>query len=407
MFNLSNEGIKKNNAVHTVNEIYHQPEVWEEMRAILAEQEAEIRSFLDGIFAKHARVRVVMAGAGTSAFIGDVLAPVLQKQHGGHVQFEGVPTTDIVSNPEAYFVRDVPTVLVSFARSGNSPESVASVSLGEQLVDDFYQVVVTCNKDGKLAENIKGDARSITILTPEKAHDQSLAMTSAFSCMMIAAYSIFARDGFDFTALQRMIADGEALVERVGDKVDAVLGFDFDRIAYLGSGPLGELAHEAALKMLELSAGEVVAMHESSLGFRHGPKSVLTPTSAVVIFMSGDAYTRKYDMDILRELAAAESGMKVIAVMEHKDADVEKLADWTVVVDARDDAGVDAASRADANADSESLPGDFYRSLLYVIFAQVLAVKKSMALGITPDNPSADGAINRVVQGVTIYDYEE
>lgn len=395
MFNLSEEAIKKNDAVHTIGEVHQQPEVWKEMKAILADKKDAVESFLKGIYEKHSAVRVIMSGAGTSAFIGDALAPELAKQHKGNVSFEGIATTDIVSNPESYFVLDVPTILVSFARSGNSPESVATVALGEKLVDDFYQVVITCNKDGQLAENIKGDERSITILTPEKAHDQSLAMTSSFSCMMIAAYTIFAEDGFDFASLDQVIQNGEELVARVGDNVDAVLSFDFDRIAYLGSGGLGQLAHEAGLKMLELTAGNVVAVDETSLGFRHGPKSILTPTSAVVIFMSGDAYTRKYDMDILRELSAADSGMKVIAVMENADAEVEKLADWTVTV-----------GDASADAGAGALASDFHRALLYVVFAQVLAVKKSIQLGITPDNPSADGAINRVVKGVTIYDYE-
>lgn len=393
MFNLSDDVIRKNDAVNTVGEIHQQPEVWKEMREILASQKDAIQNFLNGIYEKHSNVRVIFTGAGTSAFIGDVLAPELAKQHQGNVQFEAIATTDIVSNPESYFIKDAPTVLVSFARSGNSPESVATVSLGEELVRDFYQVVVTCNKDGKLSENIKGDADSMTILTPERAHDQSLAMTSSFSCMMIAAYTIFAERGFDFAALDDVIAAGEALIGRVGDAVDVVLDFDFDRVAYLGSGGLGQLAHEAGLKMLELTAGEVVAMDETSLGFRHGPKSILNGTSVVVIFMSGEAYTRKYDMDILRELAAAESGMKVVAVMENADAEVEALADWAFVV-------------GESDAGAGALASDFHRSLLYVIFAQVLAVKKSLQLGITPDNPSADGAINRVVKGVTIYEYE-
>ena len=57
---------------------------------------------------------------------------------------------------------------MSFARSGNSPESVATVTLGQEIVTDFYQVVITCNKDGQLAKNIQGDANSITLLMPKK-----------------------------------------------------------------------------------------------------------------------------------------------------------------------------------------------------------------------------------------------
>ena len=139
------------------------------------------------------------------------------------------------------------------------------------------------------------------------------------------------------------------------DPVDEVLGFDFERIAYLGSGLLAQLSHEAALKMLELSGGQVVAIHESSLGFRHGPKSILNDKSAVVLFMSQDPYTRKYDLDILRELAAAKSGMKIVALTETKDEEVEKLADWVISV----------------NTGTESLSSDFHLALLYIIFAQV------------------------------------
>src|SRR5699024_6793532 len=175
-----------------------------------------------------------------------------------------------------------------------------------------------------------------------------------------------------------------------GDLLDEILAFEFDRVVYLGSGLLAQLSHEAALKMLELSGGQVVAIHESSLGFRHGPKSILNEQSVVVLFMSQDPYTRKYDVDILRELAATESDMKVIALTAREDEEVEKLADWTIAIQT-------------GGADVEN---DFELALPYIIFAQALALRKSIQLGITPDNPSPDGAISRVVQGVTIHDYK-
>src|SRR5699024_10856022 len=166
MLNLSNDEPKPHDAVQTIGGIHQQAAVWKEMRDILNSQRAKLETFLDGIYKKHDHVRVIFSGAGTSAFIGDALAPELNKQHQGNAQFEGIATTDIVSNPTSYFMKDVPTILVSFARSGNSPESVATVALGQKLVDDFYQVVITCNKDGELAANIKGDPSSITVLTP-------------------------------------------------------------------------------------------------------------------------------------------------------------------------------------------------------------------------------------------------
>lgn len=389
MFNLTSEQITENNAVHTTREIQQQPAVWQELVTAFFEQQATFKKFLTAIYNKHDHVRVIFTGAGTSAFVGDTLVPELARHNRRNIQFESIPTTDIVSNPTAYLFKNTPTILVSFARSGNSPESVATVSLGQQIVKDFYQVVITCNKDGQLAKNIQGDANCMTMLMPEKSNDQSLAMTSSFTSMIMAAYALFAEDVFTPAVAQQVIASAEVFTEQLGDSVDAVLGFDFDRIVYLGSGPLAQLSHEAALKMLELSGGQVVAIHESSLGFRHGPKSILNEKSVVALFMSQDPYTRKYDLDILRELAAVKSGMKIVALTETADEEVAELADWVVSV----------------NAGTEPFANDFNLAFLYVIFAQTLAMKKSIQLGITPDNPSPDGAISRVVKGVTIYDY--
>lgn len=389
MFNLSREDLTKHGADHTTREIHQQPAVWKELLTDFFQEQETTKGFLEDIYKKHDNVRVIFTGAGTSAFVGDTLVPELARQNQKNVSFSSIPTTDIVSNPTEYLFKNSPTILVSFARSGNSPESVASVSLGQEIVDDFYQVVITCNKDGQLAKNIEGDDKSITLLMPEKSNDQSLAMTSSFSSMIIAAFALFTDGRFTEEVSTNIIQAAEKLIEGLGDQIDDILAFDFERIVYLGSGLLAQLSHEAALKMLELSGGQVVAVHESSLGFRHGPKSILNDKSAVVLSMSRDPYTRKYDVDILRELAAADSGMKIVALTETKDEEVEKLADWVIPV----------------NDNGPAFDNDFHLALLYVIIAQTLALKKSIQLGITPDNPSPDGAISRVVKGVTIYEY--
>ena len=389
MFNLTLEQIKENNATHTTREIHQQPEVWQELMKDFFNKQDTFKDFLTTIYNKHEFVRVIMTGAGTSAFIGDTLVPELAKQGQKNVRFESIPTTDIVSNPTEYLFKDTPTILVSFARSGNSPESVATVSLGKEIIDDFYQVVITCNKDGQLVKNIAGDEHSITLLAPEKSNDQSLAMTSSFSTMILAAYALFTAQSVTENVSTHLIKNATYLIDELGEQIDDVLTFDFERIVYLGSGLLAQLSHEASLKMLELSGGKVVSLHESSLGFRHGPKSILNEKSAVVLFLSQDPYTRKYDMDILRELSKADTGLKIIVLSEREETELQELADWVIPV----------------NFEEEKIDSDFHLALLYIIFAQVLAMRKSIQLGITPDNPS-DGTINRVVQGVTIHAYE-
>lgn len=391
MFNLNKKILSEMKALQTAVEIYQQPTVWVELISSLIQKKENTQNFIQSICHKHRFVRVIFTGAGTSAFAGDTLVPVLRKynQKNKCLQFESIPTTDIVSNPMEYLIGHVPTIMVSFARSGNSPESVAAVSLGKEIIQDFYQVIVTCNKDGKLAKNTEDDENSITILTPDKANDQAMAMTSSFTSMIIAAFTVFVDEDICENSMKAVIESGKRLVDTVSNQVDEILEFDFERIIYLGSGILGQLSHEAALKMLELSSGQVVAMHESSLGFRHGPKSILNDKTVVVLFVSQNPHTRKYDLDILREISSDPSKLKVVVLTDKSDAEVEKLADWVIPV----------------SPGNVELSSDFDLALLYVIFAQVFAMKKSLQLGITPDNPSPNGRINRVVQGVTIYDY--
>lgn len=391
MFRLTDEQLKEGNAGYTAQEIYQQPSVWKEMVAIILAQQNEIRNFIDSIYEKHERIRIIMTGAGTSAFAGDTLVPELNRQNQYNVYFESIATTDIVSNPAEYLVEDEPTIMVSFARSGNSPESLAAVSLAKKMIKNFYQVNITCNKEGKLAKSSEGDKNSLTILTPEQANDQSMAMTSSFSNMILAAYLLFSSTPINQSGIDQVISSGEHFVQSITDTIEQILEFDFERVIYLGSGLLGQLSHEAALKMLELTAGKVVAVNETSLGFRHGPKSILNNKSLVVIFMSQNSYTRKYDMDILREIAADELPFKTVVLAEKVNEEIQELADWSIQV----------------NNENELFANDFYLALLYVIFAQALALKKSVKLGISPDNPSPEGRINRVVKGVTIYNYEK
>lgn len=391
MFNLTKGEIEEKGAVHTSAEINQQPVVWKELTNGFVENNDKRKKFVKSIFNKHDRVRVIFTGAGTSAFVGDTITPVLNQINADHIEFTSIPTTDIVSNPEQYLHRDIPTMMVSMARSGNSPESVAAVELGQKRVNYFYQVVITCNEEGKLVKNTKDDENSITLLMPAAANDQSLAMTSSFTSMVMGAYALFNPHMVMDESLKNIINNGEHLVNTIGNQVDEVLDFDFNRAIYLGSGSLGQLGHEASLKMLELTAGNVVAMYESSLGFRHGPKSILDDKSLVVFFLSQDTYTRKYDLDMLRELAASDSSMKLVVLTEKSDDELEKLADWVIQV----------------NQTEIKIDSDVGLGLLYIIFAQVLAMKKSIQLGITPDNPSPTGAISRVVKGVVIHEYEE
>ncbi|HYQ83437.1 MAG TPA: tagatose-6-phosphate ketose isomerase, partial [Rubrobacter sp.] len=133
----------------TAREIAQQPAVWREVNDLLASRREDIDAFL-GPLLERPDLRVVLTGAGTSAFAGEILAPALSRRTGRRV--DAVATTDIVSNPEECIADDRPTLLVSFARSGNSPESVAATEFADRFLSESHHLVLTCDRSGRLYE---------------------------------------------------------------------------------------------------------------------------------------------------------------------------------------------------------------------------------------------------------------
>ncbi|MGW0171693.1 SIS domain-containing protein [Streptomyces sp. NPDC003343] len=366
-------------ADHTVAEITQQPSVWREVGAIVADGRDRLDTFLKPLLAEE-DLRIVLTGAGTSAFAGEVVRSAIAQATGRHV--DAVSTTDIVADPYAAFPYDVPTLLVSFARSGDSPESVAATRLAEQVLTRVNHLVITCNSAGHLARTHGETSASHVLLMPAAANDQGFAMTSSFTSMLLA--SLLAFGALDTGDIDAPAAAAEHITAGGLDPaIDALLARRPERLVYLGSSSaLKGLAQESALKLLELTGGALVASSESSLGFRHGPKSVLNNRTAVVVYVSNDPYTRRYDLDIITELRAGLAPGSVVAVTASPDGlpgDDTWLLPGLV--------GADDAAIA--------LPA--------VVTAQLIALRSSMVRGIRPDNPFPSGEVNRVVQGVTVH----
>lgn len=365
----------------TAREIAQQPRVWRELASFLSAHRPQVEEFLAPLLAK-SDLRIVLTGAGTSAFAGQVLAPGLARVLARRV--EAVATTDLVSDPRDHFAQDVPTLLVSFARSGDSPESLAAVELADQLLSDCRHLVVTCNPDGRLYQALADptDAvrgRGLALLMPAGTNDRGFAMTSSITSMMLAVLMVLGGCG-DVP----LLADAaEAALPILEKRARALVSGGADRFVYLGSGPLTGLARESALKLLELTAGGVVSYFDSALGFRHGPKAVLTDTTVVVVYLSNDRYTRGYDLDIVRELRQTLPEGNVITI----------------------------GGRGDAGEETWSFPTlghlpDATVAPVFLLAAQHIALARSRALGLHPDNPFPSNEVNRVVKGVTIHELE-
>lgn len=386
MFEKSKEELVHLGAEITVREIKQQPQLWEEAFEYYQAHENRIQDFLTKITERHERVRVIFTGAGSSAYVGDTVLPYLKEVGNEEVfEFQAVPTTNIVSNPKSYFKKNIPTILVSFARSGNSPESVASVSLGKQIVADFYQITITCAPEGKLAQHAADDADNLLLLMPALSNDQGFAMTGSFTCMTLTATLLFdpADSGTKAAHVQTMVAMGEEVLTRE-DEIQAIVANDFDRVVYLGSGELAGIAREVQLKILELTAGKVTTAFDSSLGFRHGPKSFVDEKTLIFLFVSNDAYTRQYDVDMLAELKADQIAQAVCGV----------------TAGTTDTTGLTFSLATTAGA---MIP-DAYLALPYTMFGQIVSLLTALKVDNKPDTPSPTGTVNRVVKGVIIHD---
>ena len=370
--------INKNDAINTYSEILQQADIWELVYELYEKRKEEISKFLE----KVKDSKVIFTGAGTSEYVGNIAKEYL-KSH-GDFDFESIATTDLVSAPYLHFKKDEKILLVSFARSGNSPESLAAVELMEDLVDDCYNLAITCAEDGKLAQKLYDDENAYVFIELDGTNDKGFAMTSSFTSMLLTSLLIFDKTNTDKKEIVRKISDAGRKILDDRQNIEKMIDFDFDRIIYLGSGPLYKLTNEARLKVLELTAGSVSSMYESSMGFRHGPKSFIDKKTLVVSFISNNPYTRKYDTDILDEICLDGIAKKVIAVAnEEVSGSYDKLI--------YDIDGVD----------------DGYLAVLYAIVAQLISLITALRVGNTPDNPSKSQTVNRVVKGVSIHEYNK
>ena len=386
MFKFDVAELTKMGAQITTAEIAQQPELWRDAFNIYKDNLEGIEKFLAEARAMgDGRLSVVFTGAGTSDYVGDTCAPYLR--HAGNTglyDFKPIATTDIVSAPRDFLNPDEPTVVVSFARSGNSPESLAAVHIAKQFVKNVKFINITCAPEGKLAVESADDPNAYTILIP-RANDKGFAMTGSYSCMTLIATLIFDTASIDQKAawVEQIAKMGEEVIEREQEIAD-YLACDFNRVTYLGSGSFGGLAQESQLKILELAHGLVATSYDTSMGYRHGPKSFVDDKTLVFVFVNNDEYTRQYDLDILNEIGGDEIAMKTIAVQQD---------DKTVF------------SGESFTFKGYDLLPEGYLALPFVLVAQTVSLLNSVRVGNTPDTPRPSGTVNRVVKGVTIHPF--
>lgn len=379
--------LKENNAYHTAKEISQQPSVWVESIKNISKINNEIRQFKNK-FLREDNLRIILTGAGTSAFAGEICAPYLSELL--QMPVEAIATTDIVGSPSKYLYKNNPTVLISFARSGNSPESVAAIELASKYIENLYQIVITCNKDGHLARKSVNDKKSLLLLMPDSCNDEGFAMTSSVTTMILNCLAVFKIESID-TYLKDVMKLSNSVDKFIQENIEHILDLakeDAERIIYLGLGSLKGMARESSLKLLELTSGIVNANYDSPLGFRHGPKSVINDKTTTIFYLSNNSYSRLYDIDLIKEMSIQRRKDKILLVGCNIDKSLKDLANDFVEIEDID--------FIESN--------EVFLALQQLIFGQIFAFYKSLILNITPDNPCPTGEVNKVVKGVKIHE---
>lgn len=383
-FGLDDQFFKEKDCINTASEIAHQPALWKELGKMLVSNKKLISDFMES-FSDLKNMRIILTGAGSSAFIGEALAGFIAKSAG--IRCEAIHTTDIVSAPDTVLFADTPTLMVSFARSGNSPESAGTVQYARKIVKNLFEVAIVCDDSSELHRITAESKKSLILVMPEGSNDKGFAMTSSVSCMMLTGFALFNYRKIDDIAgdIARLSENVEHNSFGLSELALKCAENNFDRVVYLGSGAYKGLAHEGSLKMMELSNGTVNASFDSAAGFRHGPKTVIKDSALSLHLISSDPFTAKYDLDLLKELFHEKNQNKVIAVCGDNLINIEADEIISLV------------------SGGYGFAADICIGINGLVFFQMFAMHKSLSLGITTDNPSPGGQVNRVVKGVTVY----
>jgi tagatose-6-phosphate ketose/aldose isomerase len=357
---------------HTLNEICQQPELW----MATAKQ---ISGHLDRLAASVLAARgIVFTGSGSSHYVGESIAYAVREGTG--LPAAARPSGELILFGEGALPPERPLLLVSFARSGNSPESSALIRNLLETEPEVHHLILTCNRAGRLAEDWAGDGsdpRVHVITLDDRSCDRSLVMTSSFTNLALAGLGLaLIGDASRYLAnAQRLSSLCQELFSKWADPLARAADWKFDRMIALG----------AALKMLEMTGGRVMTMAETSLGFRHGPMCALQPDTLLVFFLSPDPLRRTYQMDLLTEIQRKKlGGRKVVVGCEIPR---EALADGDMALE---------------------LPqlchlADDWAGLLHVVVGQLLGFFRCRAEGLKPDEPADNGAISRVVTEFPMY----
>jgi tagatose-6-phosphate ketose/aldose isomerase len=223
------------------------------------------------------------------------------------------------------------------------------------------------------------------LVLDDRTCDRSLVMTSSFTNMAVAGAALgwLGRSAAYRAGVEQLAAIATRIL-RDSDRLADVAARRFRSAVFLGSGARVGAARESALKMLEMTDGQIHSSAESYLGLRHGPMCAVHDDTLVVCFLSSEPVTRAYEIDLVRELNRKQLGTRLVVGEDVPD---------------------EILRSGDAHLECPGLKevGDDLAAITDVVVGQLLALFRCLGLGLKPDAPSSDNVINRVVEDFAIH----
>lgn len=329
---------------NTHKEILSQPDVWLAASATLEAQAGQLRAF----YQEGHYDRIVYTGCGSTYFMA--LAAAALTQHLTRIPVRGVPASEAWLYPDGVYQPGKRELLIALSRSGETTETLrAGEAFKAAGAGDF--LTLSCYPDMPLAR-----MGALNLVFPE-AQEDSIAQTRAFSTLYVAVTILAAiwsgRD--DVFVQMQAVADAARRIMQDYRALATGLGQDdrLDRFYFLGSGPRYGLACELNLKMKEMALCFSEPFH--FLEFRHGPMSMVTPSTLIIGLLSEQ--NRTYEQAVLDEMQ--QRGARVLAMAE---------------------TGADVTFKSNVD---EAL-----RNVLYLPIGQLLAFERSLHKSLDPDRPN-------------------
>jgi tagatose-6-phosphate ketose/aldose isomerase len=374
---------------HTPREIAQQPETWFKTYQRCRGYLADLNELLHRTGVHNGSTgssTVYLVGAGTSDYVGRALVPLMRRRWHGDAC--AIPSTTLLTDFDDFHRSSREYLWISFSRSGDSPEGVALLQRALERHRNIRHIVITCNPQGQMAQLCsRHPGQSLAIILDDAVNDRGLAMTSSFTNLLLAGQCVTHHDEFEVfgEAVAQMAETAAQFLPAAAEVAAAVTMLGCTRACFVGSNALHAVADESALKLVELSAGKVTTLAETPLGLRHGPMSSVDANTLFVAFLSSEPRRRGYELDLLREIDRKRLGRVRATITVQGIDDVSPVTDYCLSLDC-----------------PANFP-DNYRPVLDVIFGQLIGLFGSIRSGLKPDQPSPNGAINRVVQPIKLY----